>query len=439
MVKSILMLKNSLPKLPETAGVYIYYCGKKVIYVGKAKNLKNRILSYFNLHLEAKTENMIKSATSIKFIKVESELESLLLEAKLIKKYMPQYNIISKDDKHPLYIVITKEKFPRILCVRKPDSAFPRIAMHSILDSIYGPFPSTQNVHSVLKMIRRIFPYSDHKLGKRACIYSHIGLCDPCPNLVNGMQNAESRILTKKYMSNIKNIKLILNGRFQTLKKSLIKEMNNFSKNQEYENASEIKNKIESLEYITKPRLQPFEYLKNPNLFEENRGMELNEFKKLLDSKFRIPNSLHRIECYDIAHLHGVKATASMVVFIDGVSEKSEYRHFKIRQKNSQSDFDSMEEVAKRRSNHFESWGTPDLIIVDGSIGQINKFKKIIKNIPIVGIAKNPDRLVINAETKVKLQGSTLQLVGRIRDEAHRFARRYHHLLLSKNLLYSDK
>ena len=141
----------------------------------------------------------------------------------------------------------------------------------------------------------------------------------------------------------------------------------------------------------------------------------------------RIKN-LHRIECYDVSHLAGSYATASMVVFINGEADKSEYRHFRIRQKKSQSDYDSLCEVAKRRFQN--DWGSPDLIIVDGGIGQVKAFKS---NIPTVGIAKNPDRLIVGNQ-KIKLTGNTLNFVSRIRNEAHRFARRYHHALISKGL-----
>lgn len=412
------MLKNSLPDLPEESGVYIFSDSESVIYVGKANNLKRRILSYFDLHLEQKTQKMINQATGLKFIKVNNELEALLLEAKLIKKHLPKYNIIAKDDKHPLYIVITDDKFPRIITCRKLETVTGKWS--------YGPFPSTRNIFFVLKMIRRIFPFSDHKIGKRACLYSHIGLCNPCPN--TAINNYQFII----YKQNIKNIKRILDGKINILKSELVKDMRMHAKHESYETAQEIKEKLEKLEYITRPRLPIENYLENPNLYEDQRKKEIKDLKNLLvNCKLNIVN-LHRIECFDVAHLSGSSATASMVVLIDGTAEKSEYRHFRIKQSKRQSDYDSMEEIARRRLKNFSNWGIPDLIIVDGSLGQINKFKKIIKGITIVGIAKDPDRLIISSEIKIKLTGAPLQLVTRIRDEAHRFARRYHHKLLLK-------
>ena len=413
------MLKTSLPKnLPETPGVYIYYQNKIPIYIGKAINLKRRIQSYFDIDLAPKTESMIKCATSLSFIRVESELESLLLEAKLVRKYMPKYNIELKDDKNPLYITITKDRFPRVITTRK--------------DGSYGPFPSSEKVHSVLKMIRRIFPYSDHKLGKRPCLYSHIGLCNPCPNEIVGITNYDLRIMrTKKYKQNIKNIKAILDGKITNVQKNLEKKMNLVSENQDFEVAAVIRDQIQKLEYIIRPQMPTDYYIQNPNLYEDQRKLEIDDLQKILKSQFLNLKSLTRIECFDISHLSGTNATASMVTFINGEADKKYYRHFKIRQKKSQSDYDSMQEVAKRRAKHFLDWGKPDLITVDGGLGQISSFKI---NVPVVGIAKNPDRLIVGQE-KIKLTGPSLNLVQKIRDEAHRFAQQYHHKLISKSLL----
>lgn len=407
--------------VPETPGVYLYFKNNEVIYVGKAINLKRRVRSYFDLDLEPKTARMISEANSLSYIQVNSELEALLLEAKLVRKYMPHYNIQLKDDKHPLYITITNEEFPRVITTRK--------------DGTYGPFPSSSNVHSVLRMIRKIFPYSDHKIGKRACLYSHIGLCNPCPNEI--VHSTQYKVLRQKYLKNIRSIKSILDGHIDKVSKNLEKEMTNFSKNEDYENAASVRNQINNLEYITRPQMPTEYYMENPNLYSDQRHLEIKELKKLIRNlKLKIKN-LHRIECFDIAHLAGSNATASMVTFIDGEADKSLYRNFRIKIAKGGDDYDSMREVAKRRSQHFKDWETPDLIIVDGGIGQVKSFSENIQNIPIVGIAKHPDRLIIG-EQKIKLEGPALNLVTRMRDEAHRFARRYHHLLISKSIQNED-
>lgn len=414
----------------------MFFKGSLPIYIGKAINLKRRVSSYFDIELETKTVHMITDATELSFIQVESELEALLLEAKLIRKYMPKYNIVAKDDKHPLYIQITKEEFPRVITVRKADlNKVPVIAN-------YGPFPSSGNVRFVLKMIRKIFPYSDHKLGKRGCLYSHIGLCNPCPNEISNIGNQSLKTKTEKiYLKNIRNIKSILDGKIKTLQKNLSREMGKASKAQDYELAAKLRDQIEKIEYITRPQIPTDFYIQNPNLYEDVRQKESSEFRKLL-TKFgiTIPEQ-NRIECFDIAHLSGTKVTASMVTFINTEADKSFYRHFKIRQSKGNSDIDSLKEVVIRRIKYLDTWGKPDLIIVDGGASQVNAFTSKLTankiNIPVVGMAKNPDRLIIKDE-KIRLTGTSLNLVSRIRDEAHRFARRYHHSLISKDLRRQD-
>jgi len=430
---------NFLKDIPETAGVYIYFKGNTVIYIGKAINLKRRVSSYFDLDLETKTAKMIAEATHIGFIQVDSEFEALLLEAKLIKTYMPRYNIVAKDDKHPLYIRITKEDFPRVLTARRVDDPKLSIRLRSGLRSahtvpslaFYGPFPSSKSVYTVLRMLRHIFPYSDHKIGRRGCIYSHIGLCNPCPNEI--VQSTEYRVLRRKYIKNIKNLKTILDGKIDKVTKDLEKEMKVFSDAQKFETAALVRNQINHLEYITRPRLPSEFYMENPNLYEDSRKRELSELKNILTRSNLVIQKLVRIECYDIAHLAGTNATASMVTFTGGEADKDYYRHFRIRKAKGGDDYGAMREVAQRRKNNFTSWGVPDLIIVDGGVGQVTAFKEKIFEVPVIGIAKHPDRLIIG-DVKIKLEGSALGLVSRIRDEAHRFARRYHHSLISKSI-----
>lgn len=416
--------KENFLKLPEVAGVYTFWKNKTPIYIGKSVNLKSRLNSYLAVNLGVKTAKMVSEADEVSFIEVNSDLESLLLESFLIKKHKPKYNIVLKDDKHALYIIITKEEFPRVLAVRKIDSDSLKP------QAIFGPFPNSTNVKSILKMVRKIFPYSDHKIGKKPCLYSHLGLCNPCPNEI--LQNNQSELLKNIYKQNIKSIKLVLGRKFNTVRNLLQKQMNQLAKEQKYEEAKVIRDKIKTLDYITQEKISVEQFIENPNLTEDIRNQELRSLGLLT----RI-SSLNRIECFDIAHLSGVSATASMVVLINGEKENSEYRHFKVRQKNGQSDYDSMREIASRRLKNLEKWGKPNLIIVDGGLGQVKIFNEACKEfaIPVVGIAKHPDRLVFPDGRKVRLSGPTLQLVSRIRDEAHRFARRLHHKLLSKNLL----
>lgn len=424
--------KKDFLKLPSVPGVYTFLKKNTPIYIGKSINLKSRLNSYLDLNLGVKTAQMVSEADDMTYVEVTSDLESLLLEAALIHKFKPKYNILLKDDKHALYILITKEEFPRVLAVRKI------MVNGQGLMAKFGPFPNSTNVKTILKLIRKIFPYSDHKISKKPCLYSHLGLCNPCPNFIKMLNDKTQMLnLTKQYKNNIRNIKLVLSRKFNVVRKSLDTEMNKLSKEEKYEEATIYRERIKMLDYITQEKISTQEFLQNPNLAEDRRSEELESLRLIINSSFLTINSLHRVECFDIAHLSGVSATASMVVAIDGEMENSEYRHFKVRQKNGQSDYDSMREIAGRRIKHLEDWGKPDLIIVDGGLGQVKIFNEEFEKlgIPVVGIAKHPDRLIFPDGIKTRLQGPTLHLVSRIRDEAHRFARRLHHKLLIKKLL----
>jgi excinuclease ABC subunit C len=423
--------------ISEGAGVYVFFAKEVPIYIGKAINLKRRVGSYFDLDLAPKTEKMVSEATELSFIRVDSELEALLLEARLIRKYMPHYNVAAKDDKHPLYIVITKEKYPRVITARKID-----LKKGSTL-AAFGPFPSTNNVRSVLRMLRRIFPYSDHKLGSRGCLYSHIGLCNPCPSEVEQINNLELKIRKRReYLKNVRRVKSVLSGKFTGIRQELVKEMEKLSDSQKFEEAKVVRDQISKLDYITQPQIPSEYFIENPNLYEDTRKKELDELKKILNFHHLPFTSLSRIECFDIAHFAGTNTTASMVTFIDGEADKNYYRHFKILQKKGNSDADSLREVIKRRIKHVIDWGKPDLIIVDGGKSQVSIFSRELEDagIRVVGIAKRFETLVFPIHldgtlsfNEYKLpRGNALNLVTRIRDEAHRFARRYHHRLISK-------
>ncbi len=434
----ILKVEKVYKKFPETPGIYVFWKDGKAIYIGKAINLQRRVSSYFDLNLEIKTKRMVSEATHLSFVKVNSELEALLLEARLINNNQPKYNSISKDDKHPLYIRITNEEYPRIVTARKIEAKSKNLAF-------FGPFPSSKNVYTVLRSLRRHFPYSDHKLGKRPCLYSHIGLCDPCPNLISNLKDQiQKDDLQKAYLKNISRIKSILSGKIEKVKKILYVEMDKYSKNQNYEEALNVRNKIEGLEYITQPKIPTNFFLEDPNLAQDIRDKEAKVLIDLLKQYFPDLKSIKRIECFDIAHLAGSFPTASMVTFVGGEAEKKLYRHFRVKIAKGGDDYSSLEEVAGRRKKNIESWGMSDLIIVDGGKGQVMSFLKVFGKypVPVIGLAKRFETLIIPIRNQSEIdfvekrvpRGPALNLVQRIRNEAHRFARRYHHKLISKNI-----
>jgi excinuclease UvrABC nuclease subunit len=272
-----------------------------------------------------------------------------------------------------------------------------------------------------------------------------MGLCRPCPSDIENEKDLNKKSeMRRLYKRNITYIKMVLTGRMKSLKKELVTKMNTFSNDERFEEAQSIKKLLEQLNYVTQPVNATSLYLENPNLVGDIRTKELQQLTHILSPFFDSLSKIHRIECYDIAHIAGSYPTASMVTFIDGEADKTYYRHFKITPTKGGDDYASLSEVATRRKKHFDDWGKPDLIIVDGGKGQLKAFLSVFAEfeIPIVGLAKREETLVIQNKTQIPKafseirvpDGPVLHLVQRIRNEAHRFARRLHHKLVSKAL-----
>ncbi|MCL5746787.1 MAG: excinuclease ABC subunit UvrC [Patescibacteria group bacterium] len=402
--------------------MYLFLNSKgEVIYVGKAKNLKKRVASYFvnGKNLGYKTAILVSQISKIKTIKVESEIESLLLEANLIKKYLPKYNINLKDGKaYPLIRITVKDKYPKVLIARResdPKSLY------------FGPFPNAGAMRLVLKTVRRIFPFqSVINHPKKPCFYYHLGLC-PCPEVFKD----------KTYRTTVKHIIGFLNGQTGHVIKDLEKEREKYSRAEYFEQAGALQEKIDAIKLVTGKFYKPYLYEENPNLKEDIRRMELQELRNTLNAKNVDVRELKRIECYDISNTSGKNATGSMVVFTNGEKDTSSYRKFKIKGKYNDlpNDFAMMEEVLKRRLTHTE-WEKPDLIIVDGGKGQVSSALKVINGaVPLIGLAKREEIIITSdfREIRLKKHSKQLQLIMRIRDEAHRFAITYHRKLRAKN------
>ena len=414
--------------MPTYSGVYLFLNKKgDVIYVGKAKNLKKRVTSYFSTKdLGEKTRILVSQIVKIKTLGVTSEIESFLLEERLIKKYLPKYNIRLVDGKqYPSIKITIKDKYPKVLLVRKHDTDDGSL--------YFGPYTSTSSLRMVLKMLRRIFPYQNvvNHAGK-LCLYYHLGLC-PCPYVTHDVS----------YKKNIAHIIDFLNGDTKKVIKDLQKERTIFSKNENYEEALSLQKKIDSINLITSSVYKPFEYELNPNLRSDVIADELSELKNILNENAVSVTNLNRIECYDISNTSGLNATGSMVVFTNGEKDSASYRRFKIKKfyNNKPNDFAMMQEVLERRLKHND-WPTPSLIIVDGGKGQISAAKeslaKMNSNIPLVGLAKREEIIITSDFKEIKLSGSSkpLHMVMRLRDEAHRFAITYHKKLRS-NFIFS--
>ena len=417
-----------LRDVPDRPGVYLLKDGQsKVLYVGKSVNLKNRLKYYTKPVPEPRINRLIELAKEVDYYEVGSEIESLILEVNLIKKYLPEYNVQLKDDKDYLYIIITKERFSKVLPARK----------RSITTAKYyfGPFPSSSSVRSTLKTLRRIFPYSTCKpppteregKQKRACLHYHLGLC---PGVCIGKASE------KEYKKNIKDIVLFLEGKKQTVVNSLKKEMKEASGDLRYEKAGEISRKVKSLEYVLQKVHSVEKHLEDHQFMRVYREEELKDLQKVLNLK-KIPR---RIEGYDISNIQGEFATGSMVVFANGSPEKSEYRKFKIKKVVGINDTEMMKEILKRRFKN--DWPLPDLIVVDGGKGQLSAVKSVLKelnvDIDFASLAKRLEQIFTPIKAgpiTLPRDSKALHVIQRLRDEAHRFAISYHRHLRERNIL----
>lgn len=414
-------LKSQIKGLPRAPGIYQFYDEKgALLYVGKSKDLKKRASSYFrSKNLGPKTEQLVKKIKYIKYIKVFSEFEALMLESDLIRKNQPFYNIISRDDKSPVYIKISGEPIDLITLARKPQIEEG--------DFVKGPLPSAKMAKLILKRVRRIFPYCQHANPKKPCLYVHLGLC-PYPY--------RDKTAQREYLKSINHIKKLLNGKSKTLFKELTTEMKISSEEQNYEEAAVVKRQIQNLEYLTTRFHDPRDFLEAPNLVDDKITERLTSLQNLLG----LPDIPNRIECYDISNIQGKMATGSMVVFTNGQPDKREYRRFKIKFLETPNDFLMMRQVLSRRFKNY--WPHPSLIVVDGGKGQLRVAFDVLRSlklkIPVISLSKRREEIFMpNLKNPIRLQADSpaRQLVQATRDEAHRFAITYHRQLRSLRFL----
>ena len=390
-------IEEKIEKLPDSPGVYIFKNKEgEIVYIGKAGKLTKRVKSYFLESADPRAKRMVKDVFDIDHKTTETVIEALILEAKLIKKHEPFYNIKQKDDKSFLYVVITDEEYPRVILKRGREKKEGR--------AVFGPFVSSSAIRQALRILRKIFPYNTHtekqlKRMKRPCFYYQIGLCPgACADDLD----------REEYMEDIKNIELFFEGKKKQVLESLEKRMQKASDNQNYEKAQKLKKQINSINHIYDTAL-----ITPPELEEEKM----------------------RIEGYDISNIGGKLATGSMVVFRGGKPQKSNYRKFKIKTVKNVDDIGMMKEVLERRFNN--SWELPSILLVDGGVGHVNIAKEVLDenglDIPVVGIAKGERR------KKNELVGDEVDIkkktLIRVRDEAHRFAQKYHKKLREKDFL----
>jgi excinuclease ABC subunit C len=435
-----------LSQLPHSPGVYIYRNSEGIIlYIGKAIDIFNRVHQYFSpSNLPPKTAILVGQIADIQIIQTLSEFDALLLEAKLIYKHQPKYNILAKDDKSPIYVKLTiSEDLPRILYIRKPRQ--PSYGeFNDKGDVVFGPFQSAKTIRSIMRSLRHIIPYCTQvKRNGRACFYTQIGLCNPCPSLINGMEESkEKQQYVVQYRKNIFRLRDVLSGKTSLVITELEKEMKRNADNKEFEHAAHIRNQVSALYELISKRYDPMLYTKDA-MIEDIAENEMQSLKRILVRVYPEVTSLERIECIDISNTSGVHPTGSLVVLSHGLVNTSEYKRFKIRQPNGPNDVGMIEEVIRRRFSHTE-WTLPNVFIVDGGKPQVSRATKVFSElhigIPLIGLAKRQEEIIVMKNNELKIfrlpmTDPAIHILQRIRDEAHRFAIGYHKKLRADSFL----
>lgn len=417
-------LQQKLKTLPAAPGVYFHKSADgEIIYVGKAAVLKNRVRQYFHHSgKDPKTAALVAEIADTDWIIVDTEMDALFLESEMIKRYMPKWNILLRDDKTVSYVRIDlKSEVPYVSFTRTPqdDKA-----------TYIGPFYGKVAVQKALRILRKVFPYYDKPYDGKKSLNTDLGLT---PGIEVG------KTTPKEYKKNLRKLILYLEGGRHKLIKDLEKQMLEAAKAENFEEAAELRTQIFGLKELQKKIV-----------FSDKEFLDISSDQALSDLQnfLHLPEPPRRIEGYDISHQSGTNVVGSMVVFTNGASDRSAYRKFKLR-KQQNNDPESMREVITRRLKHLEDWGRPDLIILDGAEQQLAAVQDLLAaaKIPVIGRDKSGDhgrnaRVVILAPTangyqKLALSPSShiAKLIARVDEESHRFAVTYHTLLKRKNML----
>ncbi|MBI3421042.1 MAG: UvrB/UvrC motif-containing protein [Candidatus Sungbacteria bacterium] len=425
-------------------GVYIFRTGRKPIYVGKAADIRKRLSSYFRKNVSSKTRQLIEEATALDWIVTESEIGALILEAEYIKRHLPKFNVLMRDDKNYFYVAITREQFPRIFLTHQLYTGITRgrrsetgkkkppvSSSRSPASSFIGPFTSGTALKTVLGLLRRAFPYCTcTQMHKRPCLNSQIGRClGFCCNK-NNVQNPNEK-LQKEYGVNIKNIIAILTGKKRKLLSELKRRMHDAAKKEDFELAAKLRNQMMSIENIFSHR-----WIARQERTHPKQILNWKKIERVIQTLLNTSSPISRVEGYDISNVSGTEATGSMVVFIDGRPVKSEYRKFKIKTVSGPNDVAMHREVMQRRLARTD-WQRPDLLLIDGGKPQLNAVRKELRpgnpDIPLAALAKREEELFVDGRPMPQrldsLPPEAKFFFQHVRDESHRFAKKYHHKL----------
>jgi excinuclease ABC subunit C len=437
------VLENKLKHLPTRPGVYFHKNRSgEIIYIGKAANLRNRVRQYFQKSrgFDPKTDILVSEIADIDWTEVETEADALFLEAELVRRYQPRFNILLRDDKSLQYVRIDyKSDYPTVTLVRRPldDGA-----------EYFGPYINGFAVKKALRYLRKAFPYAISRPGgqKRASLYYHLGL-DP------GLE--EGRTSLQDYRANLRKLMQYLRGNRVALMRDIERDMKRAARDRNYELAAKYRNQLQCLQALSRQIL-----FSDRELQDASKDQALVDLAALLG----LPQPPRRIEGFDISHLQGTDNVASMVVFAYGLPDKASYRKFKMRS-GGNDDFAHMAETIKRRlrDENVRKWGLGDLMLIDGGRGQLSAAiaarDECGKNIPMFGLAKRQEEIIIHKarssqnmdadkildqarkmkayvtasdeyiNIELPKDSHAVKLLQRIRDESHRFAVSYHSTL----------
>ncbi len=370
------MLAEKLKILPLSAGVYFHKSSSgEIIYVGKAAVLRNRVRQYFQSKkdFDMKTLALVNEIYDTDWVETESEIDALFLESEMVKRYKPRYNILLRDDKSQTFVRIDmKSDWPHVSFTRNPadDKA-----------TYIGPFYNGYAVKKALRYLRKVFPYyTKAPIDRRPDLDVHMGL------------SPRGDMTSAEYKTNLKKLIQYIKGGRVKITKEIEKDMKRAAKAQEFERAAELRNKLTHLKELQR-RI----------MFGDKEFLDISKDKALLQlaELLGLPQVPARIEGYDISHMSGTHVVASMVVFTNGVSDRSQYRKFKMHTQRND-DVANMRETIQRRCSekNVKGWGVPDLMVIDGGKGQLGAAIEAVQTagmrVPIVGIAKREEELIVS-------------------------------------------
>ncbi|QDT15457.1 UvrABC system protein C [Alienimonas californiensis] len=423
-------------QLPTTPGVYLFKdAAGRVLYVGKAVNLRSRVGSYFlkAAAAERRTAELVTQIADLDHVDCTDEVDALLTEARLIKDIRPRYNSDLKDDKtFPYLQITTREDFPRVEFTREPRDKSVKL---------YGPFPSAGKLRGVINALQKVFKFRTCSLDIEAdderwewfrpCLLHSIKQCTAPCNL---------RISKEEYARDIKRLKMVLEGKTHNLLREMNKEMAAAAEARDYERAGRLRDQIKAVENID--LRGDLDEHAQPEVFQIDPKKGL----KGLQQVFKLPETPRVIEGVDIAHLQGGETVASLVQFIDGLPFKPGYKRYRIKTVAGVDDFASMREVVSRRLRRLQQEGGrfPDILLIDGGKGQLSAVVAAMEAIGLdetnrpftISLAKREEEVFLPGDSEPKIlsrHGYGLRLLQYVRDESHRFAQHYHHILRRKS------